>query len=249
MAKTRIEFLSVPIDIVPRSDLGEEFMKIVHSRENSQVCFVSIWDILRARSNPEYLNCLKKAALVLPTSKSIIKGSRFLKIEGLVRYNPFATIIHVLGELDKNYASLYLLGGRKPILLTSEKNVKKTFPHIHIMGRFVGYYPKNLENDIVTAINKASPSLVLLSDGVKGRQMWAYRRKNNFKQGLFLYYKDAFRIFSKRKKRISNKAFEKGLEIWYEILRNPFKLFLIFPYIRYLVVLLWYRCFKIKKNS
>ena len=73
MAKTRIEFLTVPLDIVSQADLGDEFMKIVHSRETSQICFVSIWDILRARSNPEYLNCLKEAALVLPTSKSIIK--------------------------------------------------------------------------------------------------------------------------------------------------------------------------------
>lgn len=248
MAKTRIDFLSVPFDIVSPSELGETFMNIVHTRENSQICFVSIWDILRARSNPEYLNCLKKAALVLPISKSIIKGAKFLKLLPLYRYNPFTTIIQILGELDKNYASLYLLGGRKQVLLTSEKNVKKTFPHIHVMGRFVGYYPKALETDILTAINKASPSLVLLSDGVKGKQIWAYRRRNQFKQSLFLYYKDTFRIFSKRKKKISNEAFEKGLEIWYEILRNPFKLFLIFPYLGYLLILLWYRCFKIQKK-
>lgn len=248
MAKTRVEFLSVPLDIVSHKDLGEEFMKIVHSRENSQVCFVSIWDILRARSNPEYLNCLKKAALVLPTSKSIIRGGKFLKLPPFFRYNPFSTIIHILGELDKNYASLYLLGGRKQILLTSEKNVKATFPHIHIMGRFVGYYPKALETDILTAINKATPALVLLSDGIKGRQMWAYRRRAQFKQGLFLYYKDAFRIFAKRKKKISNESFEKGFEIWQEILRNPFKIFYIIPFMGYLVVLLWYRCFKIHKK-
>ncbi|MDI9387403.1 MAG: WecB/TagA/CpsF family glycosyltransferase [Spirochaetota bacterium] len=248
MAKTRIEFLTVPLDIVSQADLGDEFMKIVHSRETSQICFVSIWDILKARSNPEYLNCLKEAALVLPTSKSIIKGLSFLKYSPVVRYNPFSTIIHLLGELDKNYASLYLLGGRKQVLLTSEKNIKKTFPHIHVMGRFVGYYPKSMETDIITAIKKTSPSLVLLSDGIKGKHLWSYRKKKQFNQGLFLYYKDAFRIFSKRKKRVSNAVFEKGFEMWYEIIRNPLKVFLIFPYIGYLVILLWYRCFKIHRK-
>jgi N-acetylglucosaminyldiphosphoundecaprenol N-acetyl-beta-D-mannosaminyltransferase len=248
MAKTRIEFLTVPLDIVSKADLGDEFMKVVHSRENSQICFVSIWDILRARSNPEYLNCLKEAALVLPTSKSIIKGLSFLKYPPVVRYNPFPTIIHLLGELDKNYASLYLFGGRKQVLLTSEKNIKKTFPHIHVMGRFVGYYPKSMETDIITAIKKTSPSLVLLSDGIKGKHLWSYRKKKQFNQGLFLYYKDAFRIFSKRKKRVSNAVFEKGFEMWYEIIRNPLKVFLIFPYIGYLVILLWYRCFKIHRK-
>ncbi|HUH43802.1 MAG TPA: WecB/TagA/CpsF family glycosyltransferase [Treponemataceae bacterium] len=248
MAKTRIDFLTVPLDIVSQADLGDEFMKVVHSRENSQICFVSIWDILKARSNPEYLNCLKEAALVLPTSKSIIKGLSFLKYPQVARYNPFPTIIHLLGELDKNYASLYLLGGRKQVLLTSEKNLRKTFPYIHVVGRFVGYYPKSMETDIITAIKKTSPSLVLLSDGIKGRHLWFYRKRKQFNQGLFLYYKDAFRIFSKRKKRVSNATFEKGFEMWYEIIRNPLKVFLIFPYIGYLVILLWYRCFKIHRK-
>ena len=96
-----------------------------------------------------------------------------------------------------------MLGGRKQVLLTSEKNIKKTFPHIHVMGRFVGYYPKSMETDIITAIKKTSPSLVLLSDGIKGKHLWSYRKKKQFNQGLFLYYKDAFRIFQSEK-RVSN---------------------------------------------
>ena len=105
-----------------------------------------------------------------------------------------------------------------------------------------------METDIITAIKKTSPSLVLLSDGIKGKHLWSYRKKKQFNQGLFLYYKDAFRIFSKRKKRVSNAVFEKGFEMWYEIIRNPLKVFLIFPYIGYLVILLWYRCFKIHRK-
>lgn len=83
MARTRISFLSVPVDVVEPNELGSEIMNIVHSGDYSQVCFVSIWDILRARTNPEYLNCLKKASLILPVSKSIVRGSAFLKLQFL----------------------------------------------------------------------------------------------------------------------------------------------------------------------
>lgn len=201
MARTRISFLSVPVDAVEPNELGNELMNCVHAGEFSQVCFVSIWDILRARTNPEYLNCLKKASLVLPVSKSIVRGASFLKLPVPVRYNPFTAVISMLGELDKNFCTLYLLGERKETLKTTEKNIRATFPNLHIVGRYVGYYSKNIEPSIIEAIRKASPSLVLIADGIKGQQLWAYRRKKHFNASIFLNYKDSFRIFSKRKKK------------------------------------------------
>lgn len=247
MARTRINFLSVPVDVVEPNELGTELMNLVHSGESSQICFLSIWDLLRARANSEYLGCLKKSALVLPVSKSIIRGAAFLKLPIPVRYNPFTAVINMLGELDKNNCTLYMLGGRKETLKIAEKNVRTTFPNLRVVGRFVGYYSKNTEPDILEAIRKASPSLVLIADGIKGNQLWMYRRKKNFSSSVFLNYRDSFRIFSKRKKRISPEIFEKAMEIWIEIIRNPLKVFLIFPFVGYLFVLFWYRCFRSKK--
>ena len=106
---------------------------------------------------------------------------------------------------------------------------------------------KSVENDIVEAIFKAQPSLVLLSDGIKEKNCWAYRRRNRFSSSIFLYYKDAFGIFSERVKRVSEKTFDRGHEIWFEIMHNPFKIFLIFPFLWYILCLIWYRLFKKKQ--
>ena len=244
MAHTRINFLSVPVDIIPEQNLADEIMEISQKEESSQICFITIWDILKARFNQEYMNCLKNAAMVIPLSKSILKGAAFLKLPVPVRYNPFKAVISIMNALDKNYRTLYMLGSRRESLLSAERNVRATFSGLRVVGRFVGYYPKTSESDIVEAIFKASPSLTLVSDGISGGDMWYYRRRKKFVTGIFLYYKDCFGIFSKRKRRVSESTFDKGLEIWPEILRNPFKLFLIFPYLWYLIVLLWYKIFK-----
>lgn len=244
MAHTRINFLSVPVDIIPEQNLADEIMEISQKEDSSQICFITIWDILKARFNQEYMNCLKNAALVIPLSKSILKGAAFLKLPVPVRYNPFKAVISIMNALDKNYRTLYMLGSRRESLLSAERNVRATFSGLRVVGRFVGYYPKTSEADIVEAIFKASPSLTLVSDGISGGDMWYYRRRKKFVTGIFLYYKDCFGIFSKRKRRVSESTFDKGLEIWPEILRNPFKLFLVFPYLWYLIVLLWYKVFK-----
>ena len=163
-----------------------------------------------------------------------------------VRYNPFNAVIQILGILDSHYKSLYLFGSTKKTLTKTEHNIRDTFRNLRIIGRYVGYYPKSVENDIVEAMFKAQPSLVLLSDGIKEKNCWAYRRRNRFSSSIFLYYKDAFGIFSERVKRVSEKTFDKGHEMWFEIMHNPFKLFLIFPYIWYILCLVWYRLFKKK---
>ncbi|MCR4789699.1 MAG: WecB/TagA/CpsF family glycosyltransferase [Treponemataceae bacterium] len=241
MAKVRISFLKVPLDILEEEDFYQEITDLSQKKEYSQICFVSIWDILKARRNQEYMECLQNASLVLPVSPSIIRGCKFLKLDLPVRYNQFKAVINIMNVLDKNFRSIYLLGGRKEVLRNVEKNVHATFPGLQIVGRYVGYYHNNFEPNILEAIHKASPTLLLTSEGLKGGDLWITRRKEHFQPGIFLYYRDCFGIFSKRKKRISDKTFKKGNEMGIEIVRNPFKLFLFFPYLWYLFLLLVYK--------
>lgn len=241
MAVERIQVISVPVDCVRIEDLEPHLLDMLEKPGVKQVIFLSIWDLLRARMDPEFLVCLQNADLVIPVSKSIISSAKFLKKTVPVRYNPFNAIISIMGILDSHYKSLYLLGSHKQSLMQAERNVHATFPGLHIVGRYVGYYSKEKEKDIVSAIYKASPSLVLLGSGIKGKERWAYHRRNSFNSSIFLWHNDVLEIFSKRKKRISEKTFNKGREIWVEILHNPFKIFLFFPYIWFWLVTIFYR--------
>ena len=101
-----------------------------------------------------------------------------------------------------------------------------------------------MENDIIQSIYKSSPSLVLVSEGIKDKNCWSYKRRNQFASSIFVYYRDAFGIFSKRIKRVDEKTFERGHEIYHEVIRNPFKIFLILSYIKYVLTLLLYKILK-----
>jgi N-acetylglucosaminyldiphosphoundecaprenol N-acetyl-beta-D-mannosaminyltransferase len=244
MSIQRITIAGVPVDICRSQDLENEVLELLSKPGTKQVVFLSVWNLLKARRNSEYAECVRNADLVLPVSKSIIRGARFLKKSVPVRYNPFNAVIEILSVLESHYKSVYLLGARKMTLQKAESNVRSTFPSLQIVGRYVGYYPKNAEEAVVEAIYKASPSLVLVSEGIKEKDFWAYRRRNQFASSIFLYYRDALGIFSERIKRVSEKTFNNGLEIYSEIFHNPFKIFLIFPYLCYILILVWYRLFK-----
>ncbi|MCQ2573754.1 MAG: WecB/TagA/CpsF family glycosyltransferase [Treponema sp.] len=237
----RINVCGVPVDILKQENLEQEILEILAKPGAKQIMFLSVWNLLKARHKNDYAEALKSADLIIPISKSILQGAKFLKRDIPVRYNPFDAVITILSILENHFKTLYLLGGNRKTLLQTESNLHVTYPELRIVGRCVGYFSKNAEADVIQAIYKAQPSLVLVSEGIKEKDLWAYHRKNQFSSSIFLYYRDAFGIFSSRIQRVNPKTFEKGHEMMVEVLHNPFKIFMIFPFMWYSLVLLWYK--------
>lgn len=244
MGIQRIKILGVPVDILRPEDLEIEILELLAKPGTKQIMFLTIWDLLKARRRGEFQDCVNNADLIIPVSKSIINGANFLKKEIPVRYNPFTAVINILSVLDSHFKTIYLLGSRGQTLHIAERNLRDTYPGLRIVGRYVGYYPKSMEKDIIQSIYKSSPSLVLVSEGVREKNLWSYKRRNQFSSSIFIYYHDALGVFSKRIKRVDEKTFERGHEIYHEILRNPFKLFLVFPFLNYVLTLLIHKIFK-----
>ncbi len=244
MSVQRIEILGVPVDVCPKTDLEQKILSLLEKQGPSQIVFLSIWDLLKAKRNAEYAESLQKADLILPISKSILKGAKSLKKTIPVRYNPFEASISILTTLENRYKSLYLFGARKKALIAAERNVQKTFRGLRIVGRYVGYYKKEAEPGILQAIQKSSPSLVLQSEGIREKDLWFHQNREKFSTSIFMYYHDCIGIFGKRIRRINPKTFDRGTEIWGEIIRNPLKILLLIPFLWYKAMLLWVKIFK-----
>lgn len=244
MVFEKIEIIGVPIDICAPENFEKAIMELLARDGAKQIVFLSVWNLLKARGKNDYADTVRNADLVLPVSKSILWAAKFLKKLIPTRYNQFSTVIQILSTLEAHFKSVYLLGGRRPALQKAESNVRATFPSLHVVGRYTGYFPKTSESAIIEAIHKSSPSLVIVSDGIKEKDCWSFRRRENFSSSIFLYYRDAIGIFSERKKRVSEKTFERGHEIFHEVFHNPLKIFLLFPFIMFVILIFWHRIFK-----
>ena len=93
MEVQRIKVLDIPVDLVEEQNLEEVILDLIAKPGTKQIVFLSVWDLLRARRKKDYYQCIQNADLILPISKSILKGARFLKTQVPVRYNPFTAII------------------------------------------------------------------------------------------------------------------------------------------------------------
>jgi N-acetylglucosaminyldiphosphoundecaprenol N-acetyl-beta-D-mannosaminyltransferase len=242
--KDRISLLKVPLDIVHPDDLQNVIYNLLSdagSERGKSIVLLSLWDLLRARRNNEYRGYVLSAGLVIPISKSLVSGARFLTGKTPYRYMPFNFIINLLTILEKRELTVYLLGSRNRILQKTEKNLRQTFPRLRIVGSHVSSFRRQEEGRIIEAIRKASPSLLLVGKETRGGEIWIPRNSVRLGGGLKLWCSDLFEVFAEKKQRPSEAVFERGLEGIGYCFRSPLKFFRFFSYIRYKLLLLFYK--------
>ncbi len=243
--RKRIFLLNVPVDIVSEDLLEDVISDLLLDKGKHQIVFLTLRGLLKARGNSEYADTVRKASLVIPTSKRILKGAKFLGKTEPVRFMPFDFAIKLLGILEKHHHSLYLAGSKPAELQITTNNLRDSFPGLGIVGRYAGFFKKEAEDNMILAIKKASPSLILVGNGIPGRSNWFSKNMDNLNPGLFLWCGNCFDIFSGKKKKISKKSWESGAFTFWEGVRKPWKVFMIFPHIYYLLLLMIYRIRKI----
>jgi N-acetylglucosaminyldiphosphoundecaprenol N-acetyl-beta-D-mannosaminyltransferase len=108
----------------------------------------------------------------------------------------------------------------------------------------VGGFKRQEEGVILQAIRKAAPSLLLIGQGVHGKERWIAKNNDILNSGLRLWCSDIFDVFADRKSRPSRAVFDRGFEWVGYCIQRPLRFFRIFPYFYYKVLLLTYRLFK-----
>lgn len=243
--RKRIFILNVPVDVVPEESLKDVISDLLIDKGHHQIIFLSLRGLLKARGNSQFADTVRKASLVIPVSKRIIIGAKFLGKHIPVRYMPFDFSIKLLGILENQSHSLYLAGSKPAELQITSTNLRDSFPGLRIVGRYAGFYKKEVEEDMVLAIKKASPSLLLVGNGVPGKNNWLSNNTKNFNPGIYLWCGSCFDIFSGKKKKMSKKSWETGSFALLELVKKPWKIIMIFPHIYYLLLLLVHRIRKI----
>ena len=241
----RINLMKVPLDILQEDAIEEVVKTLAGDGMRNQIVFLDFIEFMKSRRDPERQRMLKEAALVLPVSQTLLRGSRFLKKGTLHRYMPFEFVIRLMGILEQTGGTVYLLGLKNRDLNISSGNLRDSFPGLRIVGRHAGFFDQEREKDIVMAIQKATPTLLLAGNGLKGKDRWILRRKKDLQPGISLWCGECFNIFCGKAKRISRQKWEKGFYKFPSVLKNPVWILRIFVRIYYLLVLLIYKIRKL----
>ena len=241
----RINLLKLPIDILDEMNLEAKILELLENEKSNQIIFLSFKDFIKGRNNKEFREVLEEASLVLPSSSIITKGIYFLTKKKSSVFINYDFLLKILSILEKHKKSIYIIGSNKKNISISEKNLKDSYPGLHLVGRSSSNYQKEKEEDIILAIKKSSPSLLLCGSGLKGKNKWISTNKSKFNPGLCLWSPDCFEIFSGKRSRPSRKASVRFFTNIKSSFFKPWRIFYIFPLLAYYLSLIVYKLFKL----
>ena len=240
--RKKTSVIGIPVDALMYDDLAARIKELLTDEKKHHIMFLSLRDIVMAKFKRELRLNIETASLVLPTSSYICKGAKFLKRFHIPqKIYTFEFIIKLLGAIENNGKSVYLLGEKLNVLQVTESNIKASFPGLTIVGRCTGFFPKDMEKNIITAIKKASPALLLAGTGLPGKRYWIKRNNAIFNPGISLWVDNSFAIFVGKKAKPARTSGGIFLEKIGKVIRNPFRIFNLFIYLLYFVLLLYYK--------
>ena len=131
------------------------------------------------------MKILREAALVLPVSTLITGSARFLKkkVPPVRRPYPFVNTPSYHSGRNGDNLCICLVWIWSMYGMRTHP-IRATFPGLSIVGRYTARFNKERESDVITAIKKASPSLLLASRGLKGKMFWINRNRKKFISGF-----------------------------------------------------------------
>jgi len=240
----RIKVLGVPVDVIDPEPALREVERLLDNGQHNQIVLLTTRGLLRARRENEFARTLRDAALVLPASRGVLRGARFLKAGSPSLFDTFDLVIRLLSLVERLKGSVYLLGGTKAVIETAETNLRGSFHGIRVVGRYNGTFPRSMETDIVTAIKKSAPSLLLAGSGLPGRENWLQRHRRELAPGVSLWAGNCLEIFAGTERQASPRLRRAGLTGLAGFWRHPWRIVLGFAHLWYGILLLVERIFR-----
>lgn len=240
----RARVIGIPVDNIRYDDLSEAVDCMTRRKKPSQIAFVRSWDILRARHSKTYREALEQCALVIPVAKGIVRSAKFLGYGDVARHLPFQFVVRLLSVLEEKGGSVFLLGSTPSRLSRVEQNIRETFPRVRIVGRHEGGFSEGAGKNILLAIRKAEPSLLLTGRGIRKGDLWLYFHQLQLPGSIAIWSGESFDIMSGRRRPASQRAFAGGREDLGYLIKRPWRGLRFFGYLWFGLLLLFFRLFR-----
>lgn len=187
--------------------------------------------VMRAKDNPEFMNIINNAALVIPDGIGVIKASNILGTPLKERVAGYDLICNLFEKGKDGSISFYFLGSKPDIAVLAKNKIKEKYPNLNVVGAHHGYFKENEEPSIIEEIKNLKPDVLLVGLGAPKQEIMINKYINDgfFKIGIGCG--GSLDVISGVVKRAPKIFIKLHLEWFYRLLKQPsrFKRMLVLP--------------------
>jgi N-acetylglucosaminyldiphosphoundecaprenol N-acetyl-beta-D-mannosaminyltransferase len=222
------KILGIPLAMTDYAHALDAMDEMIERREKGIVCAVAVHAVTVGYEDPEMLEALQRATLVLPDGMPVVWAANMLGENLRERVYGPELMLRYNDRCAERGHRVWLYGGRdQGSLVQLALNMRQRHPHIKIVG---GYSPPfrplsaQEENEVVRQINEARPDVLWVGIGVPKQEKWMARMRDRLEVPVMCGVGAAFDFHAGRISQAPGWMQERGLEWIYRIAQEPRRL-------------------------
>ena len=170
---------------------------------------------------------INSAEVVIPDGIGVIKAARICKMplkEKVAGVTVGERLIERISQMPT--VGIYFLGGKPGVAESAAEKMREKYPGVRIVGCHDGYFQKSgAENDaVIAAINESGSDIVYVFLGAPTQEKWIYENRGKLRATMFLGLGGSVDIYAGCAKRAPKIFIRLGLEWFYRLCREPWRL-------------------------
>ena len=175
--------------------------------------------VMACRKNPDAMQAVQNADLVLPDGVGVVYGARILGTPLKTKLPGIDFIQALMEDMAQEGKRVFLLGAKPGVAETAAERLRARYPGLQFVGTQDGYFKDDAP--VIEAVNAAQPDLLLVCLGAPKQELWMQRNRSRLHVGLMAGLGGSLDVFAGNVKR-APKAFQKlGLEWLYRLMKEP----------------------------
>jgi N-acetylglucosaminyldiphosphoundecaprenol N-acetyl-beta-D-mannosaminyltransferase len=177
----RIDVLGTLISATSYDDAAAKTGEWTAEKSSRYVCVCPVYNLMLARSNPEYRRALNEADMVTPDGMPVVWFMRLSGARMQTRVYGPTLMLKICSLAERTGLRIFLYGVTDEKLDKIEKNLKKQFPRIVIAGKIAPPFrpPTSEEDDeTVRRINESGADILFVAIGTPKQEFWMAAHKS-----------------------------------------------------------------------
>ena len=213
---TRTDILGVGFDPVTLDGAVDRALRLME-RRGAYVCTPNPEIVMACRRDPELMNAVNGADLVLPDGVGVVWAARRWKTPMPERVSGVEFAEALLSRME---GSVYVLGGKPGVAELACRRIAEDYPRVRVLGCCDGYITDELA--LIAELAELRPDFLMVCLGASKQELWMAAHRE-LPVGLMAGLGGTVDIFAGTVERAPAKWRERGLEWLYRLLRQPWR--------------------------
>ena len=168
----KIDILGVAVDSITMEEAVDTIETYMDERTGVLIATANAEMILRATHDPDLMQILNQAALVVPDGAGTVWAAHHLGEEMPERVAGYDLAQRLMKDAPAQHRRIFFFGSAPGVAEKAKAKAERLYPGIEIVGTRNGFFSESDVPAIVEQIRCAKPDLLLVALGVPKQEKW-----------------------------------------------------------------------------